>query len=236
MPLGIDLRGLDNLLASFDLHEQPYYAVTIGKDLKFTNIKEGEEGGRALLESWLNVFESNGGSSPLKITYYSQLDEKGELSKKYETGSNTFKLGESFENYDRAKVGYYPRTNDLQKIVEKQSEEIEELKRLMEEEEEEGEPETVGGFSGILSGLLNNPEIQSVLIGRIMGLLDKVLPPVNNVPGVAIAGVGDEEEKINAALNVLFNSGMTANDIEKLAGIAQSNKAYFNTLLQMLRG
>lgn len=242
MAQGIDLRGSDQVLAAFNLNATPFFAVYQGKDLKFQHLEENLDSAIELLETNLNVLEANGSVAPFKIIYYYELNGSGKLVKENEKGSNTFRVvnpgagvnmgnyggGEYAVNNWQVKRGNTALEDRLEKLelalAEKES-----------EESESEEPAAVGGVQGVIMGLMNNPQIQEIIIGRLLGLLDKVLPPpANNAPAM-IAGATDQDAQLTKCLQTLFSKGMTLSDIQKLTTIAETQTPYFNTLLSMLR-
>ena len=94
------------------------------------------------------------------------------------------------------------------------------------EEEEEEEEDAIGS-------LLKSPEIKNLAVNLIAGLFQK--QPTGQ-PG-AIAGVPDDDERLQAAIDTLAkNDADIVVHLEKLASISQNNPGFFKTLLGMLNG
>lgn len=108
--------------------------------------------------------------------------------------------------------------------------------RISELEEEEDEEDTTGG--NFIAGLVNNPELQTMVIGALSKLFqDQNKSSMSN--NVQINGINestDNEAKLKAAIEILKVHDMSlADDLTKLANIAETNPKQFAFLLSMLR-
>lgn len=249
MSVGIDLRGKEQVLQQFDFVETPFFAVYQGKDLKFQHLEDDTEAARTLLGQNLEVLELNGSTAPFKIVYYYNLNNAGKLTADNIKASNTFRIvspGAATNSPFYGDPGLH-NTFFPSKIAGVSSEVLEELKeqnKLLrqqleayeaEAEEADNEPEQPTGINAMVSGLLSNPEIQSVVISRLCGLLDKILPqPQAAQQNAMLAGVS-EEKIILDNVQLLFAAGMEMEDLQKLTKIAQSNPMFFKTLLTSLK-
>ena len=97
------------------------------------------------------------------------------------------------------------------------------------EEEEEEEPET-----NVLTGLLNNPQMQSMLMGVLANIMTPSKPQA--VAGVReISENSDENQKIETALEVLkANTPNLGDKLLKLADMATNNPGQYQMLIKML--
>lgn len=251
MANGIDIRGAAQVLEQFDLFDTPFFAVYQGKDLKFQHLEDNIDEARNLLRQNLEVLENNGSVAPFKIVYYYNLSASEKLVPENIKGSNTFRVcspGVStnhpdYGNPDRINTNFYASKIGNAKLIDEQAAKILELEERLNamDAEAEAEPAAVGGFNGIINGLLASPEIQQAIIGRLLNFVDTILPANNNTmqtqqqsSGAAIAGVS-ETNVFHDSITVLENNGMTLNDFVKLANIAQTKPDYFKMLLQSLR-
>jgi hypothetical protein len=245
MSIGIDLRGKEQVLQQFDFIETPFYAVYQGKDLKFQHLEDDTESGRALLAQNLEILDLNGSTAPFKIVYYYGVNEKGKLSTDNVKGSNTFRIVSPGTSTNSEFYGAPELQNRSfpSRVAGVSNEYVEELKtqnqllkqQLEAYEAEDTEPEAPTGINAMVSGLLSNPEIQSVVISRLCGLLDKILPQAPAVgQNAMLAGVQDNQIIIDN-VNRLFAAGMELEDLQKLVTIAQSNPVFFKTLLTSLK-
>lgn len=245
MANGIDLRGKDEVLAQFEVFDTPYFSVYQGKDLKFYHDQDNLDDARELLSSNLEILERNQSTAPFKIVYYTQLNNSGKLTADNCKGSGTFRVMSPGVSYNNPNFGNpeiisgYPARGAHLELLKKQQEEIQELKEkldlIIESQTEDNEPQdAMGGFNGVIGALLNNPAIQNVIVGKLISLVDKILPEQKEVPAARVAGITDESE-VQGALRDLFAAGMTIADLQKLADMSKTNAALFQILLGQLR-
>jgi hypothetical protein len=244
MSIGIDLRGKEQVLQQYDFMESPFYAVYQAKDLKFQHLDDDTENGRALLSQNLEVLEINGSTAPFKIVYYYGVNSSGKLSADQIKGSNTFRIvspGVATNSPYYGEMGLQNTTfpsrinGNSNELVEELKEQNKLLRQQLEAMEvEETEPEAPTGINAMVSGLMNNPEIQGVVIGKLLTILDRFFPEKTIQPNASLAGVSDDKI-ILENVNKLFAAGMELQDLEKLVSIAQSNPTFFRTLLNSLK-
>lgn len=238
MQSGIDLKGMGQILAGFDFQETPYFAVYQGRDLKFQCLENNSEVARDILAQNLAVLETNQNTSPFKIVFYYDLDKAGKLAKANEKGSNTFRVCEPMGTGGQMVAGaggghvaaLMQEVRELKEVVQQ---------RFEQEEEEEESPTAHQGIGGVVGALLQNPEVQSALIGRVLSFLDQILPPATPKQVGAIAGIGEAVSGSNPYLEAIKDleaAGMSLEDLRKLATLARTNGPMFNLLLSQLRG
>lgn len=244
MATGINLRGADQVLQQFELFNTPYFAIYQGKDLQFYFDEENIDASRELLTQQLDVLTANRSTATFKAVFYTGLNDKGKLTPENIKGSTTFRVCTPGVSYNHPEygnpelIGSYQERRGNTRIMDEQAQKIEELEQkidLLLEEKTDGQPETIGGFQGVIGAVLSNPQVQQVLIGRLLGLLDKILPE-QQAAGLkpTIAGISDETE-VQTAIRTLFEAGMTIDDLIKLSNIPKNNPALFSILLTQLR-
>jgi hypothetical protein len=113
------------------------------------------------------------------------------------------------------------------------------------DEQDEDEPDHKKKILGALSGVISHPRVQELLAEKLIGLL-------NMIPGTSTGGSVQQAthiqqstkpiqmdqtdiERVNAALGVLIQAGMTVNDFEKMASITQTNPQMLSMFLNMLK-
>lgn len=247
MATGINLRGGDQVLQQFELFDTPFFAIYQGKDLQFYFDEENIDAARELLTQQLDVLTNNRSTATFKAVFYTGLNDKGKLTPENIKGSTTFRVCTPGVSYNHPEfgnpelIGAYGNSRGGVRLMDEQAQKIEALEQkidqLLEEkaEEENNTPQGVGGFQGMIGAVLSNPQVQQVLIGRLLGLLDKILPEQNAAgPKPTIAGISDESE-VQAAIRKLFEAGMNIDDLIKLSNIPQNNPALFSILLTQLR-
>jgi len=246
-----DLREIDAILKQYDVMDTPYYTVYQGKDYKFDWMEDDLEGGRKYLEQQLEAIKYFGNTLQFKICFYRKLTDKGTFNIENIKGSNTFKV---ITEDDPERGTYWAKKNQLdnpdirqlRELIEAQQSQINALLHKSDEEEEEEEKGVLGGLLNGLTPILQNPQVQQVIAGKIIGFIEKILPdhgknlymqPVSAISGVSQQTEQTEEQQqiiLTEALQKLFNNGVTVNDIVKLSNMAD-NPAQFSFLLSMLR-
>jgi len=247
MATGINLRGADELMKQFELFDTPYFAIYQGKDLQFYYDDENIDGARELLTQQLDVLTANRSTATFKAVFYTGLNDKGKLTPENIKGTTTFRVCSPGVSYNHPEfgnpelIGSYPERRGNVRLMDEQAQKIEALEQkidlLLEEKESEQneQPQSVGGFQGVIGAVLANPQVQQILIGRLLTLLDKILPEQQPAgPKPTIAGITDESE-VQAAIRQLFEAGMTIDDLIKLSNIPKNNPGLFSILLTQLR-
>ena len=98
----------------------------------------------------------------------------------------------------------------------------------MDTDDEEEEAEAPATPASILAGILQTPQVQSVLINVLTSMAGTLM--TKNTPVKAVAGV--EPDEISKSIELLLSKGVTADDLARLAAMDQGQ---INFLLSMLR-
>lgn len=247
--IGIDLKGLDQVIDTYVYRGIPNYQVMSGKDLKFYYAGNNIDEGREVLMNNLKVVQDNGSTAVYKIIYFDG-ESDGKLNKSEIVGSNSFRLlmpDEEKEMYRSRMAGVgSSQLDQIKQLLEtliQQSAGLESRIAALEafdEEEDEPEEKKEGGIAGLLSGILEDPQIKSIVVNGIVDLVKKVKPgnaiEDRPVPSAAVGNISAEDvEKMNQAILILMDKGMTADDLTKLANIAKDDPITFTFLLNKLR-
>lgn len=175
--------------------------------------------GSSLLSSTLDRLVKGGGESALNLKVYDDL-KKGEriTTATPNSGSFNFALYGPGENGVGEITPYQVRQSALAdrleaRMADMQDKMMGELIKKLDEKPEKEEKE--GGFIGVISGLLDNPTIQGILIHKLAGFLGVPLVPAQPRIGsqeqaAQVAGVGemvnvppDQYEKLERAIPML---------------------------------
>jgi hypothetical protein len=245
MGVSVDLRGIEQVLRKFDSRNTPFYAVTCGSELKFSNTDESLDKAKNKLTEELEEYSENGTTAIYKIQWYEKLDASGKLTKENLIGSDNFRLNQIGDgigggSWDRERgiVGY-ANSNPVMKLLEQLVADNKAIKEEIAEMKNETDPEMSEGMK-MISGLMSDPHIKSLVIPRIMGLVDMILPVKSNgmqSNAATISGTitADDITLMNQSLEILLNNGVVPNDIKLLADMATQNPAQLQMLLAMLR-
>ena len=98
----------------------------------------------------------------------------------------------------------------------------------MDTDDEEEEAEAPATPTSILAGILQTPQVQSVLINVLTSMAGTLMSKSTPVKAVA----GGEPDEISKSIELLLSKGVTADDLARLAAMDQGQ---INFLLSMLR-
>jgi hypothetical protein len=245
-------KGIPAALQAYTNMDIPAWSLWCGSQLNFSYNGTSMADGAGQLQQYLEMIDQDS-----KATFSLKLHNELKKGEKI-TGKTPYHASFSFKLQDQA----YPSDRALM-YGRAQQDEITQLKnqmailteRLAERDQEE-EPADQGGIGGVLNGILAMPEIQQAIAARIIGLVDKFLPPatdpqppphlpepdaypmrpakISGVPREVMAA--DQVEQINRALQILARYDDHLGDhLEKLADIAQRSPTKFKMLLNLLK-
>ena len=220
--------GIDGIMDWYDQHcTSPYYAVytylaPTKLEQHFQYTKPDQDEGRMLLENTLQAM-------------YMQNDETLYCIKLYDTLNKKNSIDSNLDNYASVRIravdlphalpiagvdrSNYKLENALARMMETQNLI---LSRLNEEQAEEEEQPQTG-----LAGILNNPQMQTLLMAGV----SKLLGIGGNQPA-GMAGVDETyENEAIVILNNLMQKGVTTDHLRKLD---QMSNAKLQSLLLML--
>lgn len=199
-----------------------------GKDPVWSNVKGKYDDIDECIEKLKYYFD---GITPDPKTIYvlKWWDEKPELNKgkisssadgsvKFVTNTND-EINEYVNGY-RERIGNYNNAilSRLEAIEQKISND---------DQDDDVQPEPQG-----LSGIVNNPEFQSMIVQYIGAIVDRVLP----IKKQSVAINGFDDNKLDQALTILKkHDPELENDLMILADMAENNPGQFKFLLSMLR-
>ena len=240
MSSSVQFYGIDAVATAYEQNNCPAWGLFAGRQLlckyKGTDIKEGVE----LLDKFLQQIEHSNALYTLKVF---EPDEKKGLIIKENTpcdGSFNFRLVEKSEYEERAvqRSGY---NSALLSEVQAMREEIKELR-----EGDQDEDNSVMGRIGNL--LLEDPAKIPMIIGAINSVINmfKTTNTATAIPEtpqlvyananrpVTIAGINDDAALALAIEKLKQHDPKITEHLQKLAKIAESDKAGFQSLLTVL--
>ena len=235
------IQGLEKAISRYEKKGTNFFALYCGND-KFPLVnglngryEEMNECVDELKEYFEDITPDH--KKTYSIVYYENAvkpDAKGKISE-YPAGaikfvtSNPEQIQEYYNGYAQRQQNYVGNTNNaiLSKL-----EAIEQKIAIDQEEEEEEIKQEPQGFAGIISGIVNNPDVQVMLANIFMGALDRFMPLKKET--VAINGFDDN--KLDEALSILKkHDPELENDLMLLAQMAEKNPGQFKFLISMLR-
>lgn len=243
----IDRRGIDSIMQGFELFSKgaKNFSVWQGKNLKFQSEIEDSE----LFHNNIEALRQAGSDSLFMIRFHKSADKDGFVTDKTPyISSFNFKVTDETKQMgtiggNEAAYGN-PIIGKLEQILQNQNAIESRLNALEEpgEEDEDFEEAKPKGFLGLIENFAATEPGQQMISNMIGAMINKFMPLQNQplmkqTTGIAgIPGETDNEEKILVAIERLQqHDEQLADDLEKLATLAETNTATFTMLLGMLR-
>jgi hypothetical protein len=225
------VRGTENALDWFSNEGTVYFALYVGsstKDPVLQNLKGKYEEMDECIEKLKKYFNCIT-PGPKTVYILKWWDEKPEFNKGKVIstcdGSVKF-ITNTDEEVNEYVSGYRERNNNYSNAILSRLEAIEQ-KISNNDQEEETQPEHQG-----LSGIVNNPEFQTMLVQYIGAIVDRIIP----IKKQSVAINGFDDNKLDQALLILKkHDPELENDLMILANMAENNPGQFKFLLSMLR-
>jgi len=231
------IQGLEKALTRYEKKGTNFFALYCGND-KFPLVNglngrwdEMSECVEELKEYFEDITPDH--KKAYSIVWYDQAvkpDAKGKISEipagavKFIT-SNAEQIEEYISGYNERRQLYAGSVNNA--ILSRLEAIEQKISADDQDEEEEEQPQNMG-----LSGIVNNPEFQSMIVQYIGAIVDRVIPIKKQ--SVAINGIDDN--KLETALQILKkHDPELESDLMILADMAENNPGQFKFLLSMLR-
>ena len=233
-----ELHSMDAVLSYFDQFDNPGYQVFAGTNPKpdycrFTYTGQDKGIGREKLQEALLAVANNPDNTN---TYLLQiLQEKG---KKFEPiNSITFQLNKySSPMYPAVMQGM--NNNYVNNEILSKLKALEEKITSLEADEEDEEDEDDNNNNDFLSGIMKNPQVQSMFMGFINNLFQpKKAQAMAGIPETEnkLPIEATEEEKINTAIEILAKNTTNLGDkLLKLAQMSIENPSQYYMLVRLL--
>ena len=227
--------GTDAVLSWFDINaKSPYYSVCDNKgNILFQYTGTDIDEARELLENNLRVAENNEANDICMIKIHQKVAKGGSVDNKTpHIASIHFRPAHLKAYSTQPYQPSYDSSSRLMEEIHSLKSQLNAMQMKMSEEEDEDDEDDEPEENNFLSGIMNNPQIQTMILSALSG----IMKPKANVS--AVAGVEDvsEDEKIFEAIQILKKHSPTiGDDLLLLCQIAENNPAQFNMLLSMLR-
>jgi hypothetical protein len=230
-----ELHTADAVLSYYDQFDNAGYSVYAGhkqdaQSCRYTYTGEDKNIGREQLQDALSSILSNPDNTN---TYCIVI--LGQKGKKIEAiNSITFQLNkhQALQPYQPQQMGSYQNSAMLGELNSLKSQIAALQMKLDEEDEEEEEEAEEGG----IAGFFKNPQMQSMLLQTLQGILMPTTTKVTNMAGVMDGAANDQDAKIDEAIETLkqFDANL-GDDLILLAQLALNDPGQFNFLIKMLR-
>jgi len=227
-----ELHTMESVVSYYDEYDHPAYRVFAGNSPKIEYCRFQYDGtdkgiGREKLMEALQSLVQNIENTN---TYIIQiLKQKGKILEPYNQIS--FQLNKPNQMFP-AQIGAFniqPQNNQINNEILSRLRGLEEKLEMLEDEEEEEETEE----KNVLTGLLNNPQMQSMLMGILANVLAPSKPQA--VAGIKEVNATDDDQKIKVAIDILkANTENLGDKLIKLADMSVNNPEQYNMLVKML--
>ena len=218
---GVNFKKIQDILEWYEDQEWVKYAIYHDYKINDKAVhavfsgSDKEDG----LQNLAKILERIKSSDSDKNTYYIKLLPSKANSKELTSGASFCLFEESSINKN---LDYFHPNNEIISRLAS----IEQ--KLLDEDLEEEEDVIEENPNSILAGIMQNPQVQSILINMITSIAGTFTkaPKATQMAGI------DEDPDIYKSVELLLSKGVTAEDIAKLASM-DANKLSF--LLNMLR-
>jgi hypothetical protein len=245
MAFNVDRRGSEAILKGFELFSKgaKHYSVWAGKNMKFQAPIEEED----LFQDNIEALKQAASDGTFTVRFHKATDKDGFVTDKTPyISSYNFKVTDETKQMgtiggNEAAYGN-PIFGKLEQILQNQNA-IESRLNALEgpgEDEEDFEEANPKGFLGLIENFAATEPGQQMISNMIGAMINKFMP-LQNQPilkqTTGIAGIPrNDDEKISEAIERLQqHDEHLADDLDKLATLAETNTATFTMLLGMLR-
>jgi hypothetical protein len=232
------------------------WSMLQGKQFLFKYEGDSKAEGATQLNSLLTAVMDSSGSEAVYTLRVYEMDTVRKTPKAkikiYETtpfdGSFNFKLLDPGEEEGPRARGGYTKVRSLEEQIVGLQETVKtlaaKLQHQADQEDQDEEPEQkLGWIAGIAKSLLEDPQIKSVVMGKVANMISSIGgKAVLSAPPAKIAGPDpvpispEQAEKANQALAVLAQHDPELGDnLLKLASIAEESPGKYQTLISMLK-
>lgn len=238
----VQFRGIDNAVKAYENMDIPRWGLFQGSQflMKYngTNIKEGAE----LLQQYLDALDLRSADSNTYTLCIYDTAEKINSATKYDASFN-FRLVDNIDAYNG---------NKMSGLVENRIAGIEEKLNQLLADPEPAEPSAKDQLLGALGKILEVPQVQQALAGKLLGIIDGVGNTISGLfmpAGTQRAAIGnittvnpdieqtakDENTRLQQAVGMLARvDPQLGTHLLKLAYIAEGDPVKYQNLISML--
>jgi hypothetical protein len=233
----VQFRGISNVVKAYVNMDVPRWGLFQGNQflMKYDGNEVSE--GKQLLEDYLEALDlRSADGNTYTLCIYDNPAGKINSATKYD-GSFNFRLVDNFDDHAQSRMSgvYEQRIKGLEdKITE-----------LTTEPEDEPEPSAMQNLWGAVGKILEHPQVQQALAGKILTLIDGVgdtitgiFKPVAKMRPAAIGTTTDvnaENAKLQEAVNILVKvDNQLGTHLLQLAKVAEADPKKYQSLISML--
>jgi hypothetical protein len=220
------MSSVQTIIEQFKKYNTPFFSIYNGKDRVCINELNDQDEATEILETYLNGVEKGN----FKIKLFKNIPKTGITEKTEAYIIIPFEKRIEYTNED--KMLYYNGgggTHFLNEKINNMQKEIDFLKTKnqlseneLDDEELEDEAET-----NYLGAILGNPAVMSVLTSLATNIGANLF--TQKQKPMAMAGI--EETSLDDIINVLFEKGVTENDLKKLSEMPKEKLSFLISML-----
>lgn len=221
------MANVQTIIEQFKKYNTPFFSIYNGKDRVCINELNDQEEANEILETYLNGVEKGN----FKIKLFKNIPKTGITEKTEAYIIIPFEKRIEYSNED--KMLYYnggggthflnEKINQMQKEIDFLKTKNELISNELDDEEVEDEAET-----NYLGAILGNPAVMSVLTSLATNIGANLF--TQKQKPMAMAGI--EETSLNDIINVLFEKGVTEDDLKKLSEMPKEKLSFLVTMLK----
>lgn len=225
MASAVQFRGAANVLQAYQDRDVPSWALFQGKQFLVPCVCDEVSEGHSQLSSLLEKLEQGGTNAIYTLKVYEEIPGGKIKENTPSDGSFNFQLNADTMTMYQGKQQY---VGSIAAIESK----LAAIERKL--GEKDSEPEELSTYDKVM-GFVETPAGSMVLQTVLGAILNKQIPAQPIYRPSAINGIGDSEEKIKQAIEVLQqHDTMLGDHLMKLAKIAIDNPQSFKFLLTTL--
>ena len=221
------MSSVQTIIEQFKKYNTPFFSIYNGKDRVCINELNDQDEATEILETYLNGVEKGN----FKIKLFKNIPKTGITEKTEAYIIIPFEKRVEYSNED--KMLYYnggggthflnEKINQMQKEIDFLKTKNELISNDLDDEEVEDEAET-----NYLGAILGNPAVMSVLTSLATNIGANLF--TQKQKPIAMAGI--EETSLNDIINVLFEKGVTEDDLKKLSEMPKEKLSFLVTMLK----
>jgi hypothetical protein len=221
------MSNVQTIIEQFKKYNTPFFSIYNGKDRVCINELNDQDEATEILETYLNGVEKGN----FKIKLFKNIPKTGITEKTEAYIIIPFEKRIEYSNED--KMLYYnggggthflnEKINQMQKEIDFLKTKNELISNELDDEEVEDEAET-----NYLGAILGNPAVMSVLTSLATNIGANLF--TQKQKPMAMAGI--EETTLNDIINVLFEKGVTEDDLKKLSEMPKEKLSFLVTMLK----
>lgn len=221
------MSNVQTIIEQFKKYNTPFFSIYNGKDRVCINELNDQDEATEILETYLNGVEKGN----FKIKLFKNIPKTGITEKTEAYIIIPFEKRIEYSNED--KMMYYnggggthflnEKINQMQKEIDFLKTKNELISNDLDDEEVEDEAET-----NYLGAILGNPAVMSVLTSLATNIGANLF--TQKQKPMAMAGI--EETTLNDIINVLFEKGVTEDDLKKLSEMPKEKLSFLVTMLK----